>query len=237
MNIKAVGLVCYIEPDGQYNIVAHYEKINYNKLTIGYITPQKLIPEKVLIQTAKKVATYLYENEVYGYITIDFLVQQSSTNSLKITLSGLKCYYDDFIACHELFALFNQMEKENNQENGNEEEKSAVIFPVIENLGFSLKFDYETFFEKCRKRNIYYDINRNTGTIFVPFDKQSNGCLGMIIIDSDLKQIIKYASKTQSYIGELMSFEGVSNDGDQKKNFVTVNMVADRLYSYQKQFS
>jgi hypothetical protein len=73
------------------------------------------------MQTSRRVASYLYENNIYGYVTIDFLVQQSTSSSLKITLSGLKCYYDDFIACNELFMLFN--------ENAEHKSDQGIFFP------------------------------------------------------------------------------------------------------------
>lgn len=84
-NIQSIAAVCFIEPDGTSNVIATYEKIVYEKLTIGYITPQKKIPYKVLLQTSKRVASALYENNVFGYITIDFIVQQSTDRAMKVT--------------------------------------------------------------------------------------------------------------------------------------------------------
>lgn len=229
---KSVGLVFYIDPEGIFDIITHYEKIIMEKLTIGYILPQKQIPLKVLVQTTKKVASYLYENNIYGYITIDFMVLQSNNSTIKISPCGLKCYYDDFIAIYELFSLFNNL-----NETKNDDETSAVIFPIIDNLGFSSKLDYETFFDNCRKQSIYYDVNRNSGTMFIPFDNLAKGVMGLMVIDSNLKQILKYANKTLTYIGNLMTQDELASDEDQKKHFITVNMVSDRLYNYQKQFT
>lgn len=47
VNSKSIGLACFIEPDGEFSIISHYEKVVVDKLTIGYITPQKIIPFKV----------------------------------------------------------------------------------------------------------------------------------------------------------------------------------------------
>lgn len=146
------------------------------------------------------------------------------------------------MACNELFSLFNSNTVEG------KDERTACIFPVIENLGFSSKFFYDDFFENCRKQSIYYDINRNSGTMFILQDRLESGCLGMMIIgifllvlinilDNDFKQIIKYASRTLHYIGNLMSFDGANDGGDLRKHHITVHDIADRLYCYQKQMT
>ena len=231
-NFKSVGLVFYIDPEGIFDIITHYEKIVMNKMTIGYVLPQKLVPLKVLVQTAKKVAVYLYDNNIYGYITIDFMVLQSGSSTIKISPNGLKCYYDDFIAIYEQFSLFSNL---NNSKN--DDEISAIIFPTIDNLGFSSKLNYEQFFDNCRKQSLFYDINNNSGTMFVPYDELGKGVMGLMVIDSDQKQILKYANKALTYINNLMTQDEVECDEDQKKHLVTASMVSDKLYSYQKQFS
>ena len=40
-NSKSIAIVCYIDPAGELSIIADYEKVLLNKITIGYKIPQE----------------------------------------------------------------------------------------------------------------------------------------------------------------------------------------------------
>ena len=93
------------------------------------------------------------------------------------------------------------------QKNEPDSPLNALIVPYIENLGINDNYTFYKFFETCRKHNVQYDFEKKMGTVFSFMDQLSCGSFGIMIIDYDFTQIIKYSSKTLNYIGNLITFD------------------------------
>ena len=179
----------FITPSGECEFVNSYEKILLNKTPMGFFCPQTAISEDALFESIGPVAEELKFHGVFGYITIDFMMivstpgnaprKSSHESSIcksskhKLFFSGIKCYFDDFLAGEALFKTFM----------GNEyKQKSFLFIPYIENISFNKGLTYTRFFNDCKQNGVNYDVTRKVGSVFVPYDLIEKGIMGILLI-------------------------------------------------------
>lgn len=131
--------------------------------------------KRIIKDKCEIIATELINNGVFGYFTIDFLVLigRLEKNEPKIYYSGLKCYYDDFLAGKALYKTFVGEKYK---------ERSFLYFPYLENFSFNKDLTYTKFFAGCKEENIRYDIAKKCGIVFIPYDLIEKGIMGIIVI-------------------------------------------------------
>lgn len=178
----------FINPSGEFKFISSYEKILINKTPMGFFCPQNSISEDFLYDSVIPVAEELKFHGVFGYITIDFMLlvpvgglagQGSNESSMtkknrgKLFFSGIKCYFDDFLAGEALFKTF--MGKDYTK-------KSFLFIPYIENISFNKGLTYTEFFGDCKMNGINYDVTRKVGSVFLPYDLIEKGIMGILLI-------------------------------------------------------
>jgi hypothetical protein len=78
-----------IEPDGTVEFLYSYEKLNYRGFrSIGSISPKEVAKvnsyiNKTDLEQINKLGAYLYERDIIGYITIDYITY---IDGLKVTI-------------------------------------------------------------------------------------------------------------------------------------------------------
>ncbi len=144
-------------------------------LKIGYIWPQTELSMKSLEPITKKLAQKLYDQNLHGYVTILLTVSRVSTKNLKVCIDKVVPYYDEFMAAYEMINLMTPS-------NPADPYKTAVIIPRMNGLSFSPDLTSLKFFERCRERNIQFDLKNKSGTLFLMSDAIDTGNLGFVSI-------------------------------------------------------
>ena len=115
-----------IEPSGKINILPSFEKININYFkNIICTSPQNNLEKNTLIKLAKHLGTFLYHQEIVGYVTIECVTFHDGRNILywctdmKYGLTQIICdiQYGYFLYSQGIIAL--KKMKENNILNDN----------------------------------------------------------------------------------------------------------------------
>ena len=248
-----LGAQYFIKPNGECKFLASYEILTTKLgLTLGYISPQAQLPEKVISSIGLKVCKQLLAEGVIGYVGVQISVRTKGTNTLKMTITSAKPYYSEFLAGFEMFKVLDTFEPSgaassshrsanssqalDQFKDASDKPRKCIILPRINNINTPSDMDYIEFFDECRKQGIYYDVLKKSGTVFMLSDDIEQGSLGMIIIDTSFRQLIKYATKALSYIGALTnnSKSAQRGDSDQRANIVNTQSILDLLYVYQK---
>ena len=93
--------------------------------------------------------------------------------------SGLKCYYEDFLAG---FDIFKALTLGGSKKSEQEEKKCFMYFPYIENVTLEQNMTYANFFENCNENRIDYDVSKKSGILFIPYDELSRNSIGIMIV-------------------------------------------------------
>ena len=208
-------------------------------LKLGYIWPQRDIPIKALEGVSKKLAQKLFDQGVFGYVTVLLTITSSgsSNRNFKVCVDRVIPYYDEFMSEYE---MINSMVQPTAMQ---DMRTTAVIIPRIQNLKFSSDTNYLKFFERCRERNIQFDLKTKTGILFKLYGEIERGCLGMMSIgrivvlttESDKEQAVKSASRALSNIATLFAPDHKDDSDYVKCDIITYSMMVEFLYGMQKQ--
>lgn len=247
-----IGAQYHIEPDGRFKYMTSFEVLqnSYGKV-LGYVCPQAHIPENVVMAIGKKVCRKIFEEGILGYVSIYIAIRIKALNTLKMTVKSIEPYYNEFLGAYGMFSALNSYddveELEESQsfidsehqdamkiKSSEKNQRKFIVFPRIDGIRFPERLNYIQFFDDCRKQGIYYDILKKSGTVFLLSDEIQKGSLGLMIIDSSFRQVIKYASKAVTYIGNLKDSKEGRGDGDRRANIIECQNILDLLYRYQK---
>ena len=239
-NISTIGLVCFISPSGKFytdkgtlKYLTSYELIQTDKFfKVGYIWPQRELPLKSLESLYTKLAQKVFDQGIFGYITILLTICSSGPKNYKVCIDRILPYYDEFLNTFEMLNLMVQP---------NERPRcTAVIIPRIQNLCFDRHMTYQKFFDRCRERNLQFDVKDKTGTIFLLSDNIERRSVGLINVGSisahlelDRERAIKYANQTLNNIASLFDPE-VTEDKNQKNDVVSYSLAVESLFSIAK---
>lgn len=172
---KSIAVTVFISPSGDFQYLTSYEQVLTEKGFLGgYIWPQRDIPVKALQSLSKKIGEKMFEQGVYGYITIVLSVQVGVNRNYKVCVDSVIPYYDEFLAHYETIKLMASVDEE--------QKLAAVIIPRIEDLDFSKEINYFQFFQRSRQKGILYDMKEKTGVIFSMTDSLNEGIMGFIAI-------------------------------------------------------
>ena len=194
---------------------------------MGYLCPQQIIEEQLLIEASAPVMEDLVEHGVFGYVTIDFMIFKNSKNPARgICFSGIKCYYDDFLSGYTLFkAMIQETYKM----------KYYLHIPNIEDLSQDKdRIDtLTTFFEDCKYNGVNYDVEKLSGSVFLPYNSIDTSIMGVLIIEDDYTTVLRTAHRTLRHLTGLESYD-FSVESDARQNLVNLEKCLDHLRSMQK---
>lgn len=224
---KSIAAVFYISPSCNFEFQTSYEKILQERTSMGYLCPQQIIEEELLIEQSLPVIEDLINHGVYGYITIDFLIFKAKKNpAQRVCFSGIKCYFDEFLAGYTQFKVIIQ---------DSSKMKYFLHIPCIENLSLNRDVidSYTTFFESCKVNGINYDVAKKIGSVFLPYNLIETSIIGVQIVDDDYTSVIKTAMRTLTHVGSLMTFD-FSTESDARLNLISLEKCLDKLGKLQK---
>lgn len=99
-------------------------------------------------------------------------VCSSGPKNYKVCIDRILPYYDEFMNIFEMLNLMVQ--------SVDRPKCTALIIPRIQNLCFDKRMTYQRFFDRCRERNLQFDVKDKTGTMFLLSDNIDKRTLGFI---------------------------------------------------------
>lgn len=172
--VKTIGVLCFISPTGSFKVLTSYEVIQTDRfLRLGYLWPQRDIALSAIDALNKKLAQKLFDQGVFGYLTLLLTVSTTQAKQYKLCVDRIIPYYDEFAAAFETLNLMLQPDKPGSK-------ACAVIIPKIQGMPFAQNSSYFKFFEKCRERSVQFDLKTREGTIFMLYDALHQGLFGLI---------------------------------------------------------
>lgn len=192
---------------------------------IGYVWPQRELPLKSVEGLYKKLAQKLLDQGVFGYVTVLLTVCSANNKNFKVCVDRVLPYYDEFLNVFELLNLMVQPSVNPHA--------TAVVVPRIQNLCFHRSLTYLRFFDKCRERNIQFDVREKTGTMFLLADAIERRSLGFVNVEHDKESAIKYANQTLNNVASLFDSD-MAEDAAVKNDLVTYSMVVECLFGMLK---
>ena len=226
--VKSIGVLTFISPTGTFKILTSYELIQTERFfKMGYIWPQRDLPAHSIDSLNQKLAQKLFDQGVYGYVTIMFTVSTAKTKHLKVCIDRIIPFYDEFASIFEMLNLMTYQEKMGKG-------AVAVIIPKVQGLSFSKNISYLNFFERCRERNIQFDLKTKRGTVFLLSDALQRGSFGLISFEQDRQAALKSVNRSMSNIASLFENEVQHEEYELSDDMVSFNMVIEQLYSMQK---
>lgn len=231
--LKTIGVLCFISPAGSFKVLTSYEVLQTDRfLRLGYLWPQRDVALAALEALNKKLAQKLFDQGVFGYVTLLLTVSAAPNKQFKLCVDRVLPYYDEFAAAFETLSLMLPPDKPGSK-------ACAVVLPRIQAMPFAPSASYFRFFEKCRERNVHFDLKTREGTIFMLYDALPKGLFGLISAGSfssaerDRETALKCASRALTSVAGL--FEGEKKeDADVQDDAVTFSMVMEQLFNMQK---
>lgn len=162
---------------------------------------------------------------MYGYSTVLLTVCSVNNKNFKVCVDRVLPFYDEFMNIFEMINLMVQP--------ASNPQATAVIIPRIQNLCFPKSLTYLRFFDKCREKNIQFDVREKTGTMFLLSDDIERRCLGFVNVEADKESAIKYANQTLNNIASLFDSD-VQEDNSMKNDVVTYSMAVESLFGLLK---
>eukprot|EP00340_Litonotus_pictus_P012515 CAMPEP_0170539182 /NCGR_PEP_ID=MMETSP0209-20121228/103769_1 /TAXON_ID=665100 ORGANISM="Litonotus pictus, Strain P1" /NCGR_SAMPLE_ID=MMETSP0209 /ASSEMBLY_ACC=CAM_ASM_000301 /LENGTH=383 /DNA_ID=CAMNT_0010841043 /DNA_START=304 /DNA_END=1456 /DNA_ORIENTATION=- len=81
--IGSPAISFFIEPDGNINQYISYDKVSANYFnTIAAISPQNSIPNLNIKLMVDKIGNYLYQQDIIGYVTVEFIAFNDGKKTL-----------------------------------------------------------------------------------------------------------------------------------------------------------
>ena len=197
----------FLQPDGNVEIYNYYDKINSNLfINLGAILPSKILylNNKELINNINddisKICSYLYERDVFGYMTLQILILPDENEFHKYIYTaidikfGLDDIFSSFNFCNTIYHLSSNSLLSNNKDE--DVESDISIYNNYNNFHcFSLPYIFHPNFKHLmisdlvnsfRDSSIIYSQDIKTGVLFNLCDVLEAGCFGICgIINND----------------------------------------------------
>ena len=199
----------FIEPNGNIEILLSYDKINlFSFRNIGAISPEKSMKninkynidnennnEFNINLICEKIGKYLYDHNIIGYVTIDFIVFKNIKNENEINYwaidikFGLNDLLSSIKFCYFLYS--HSMDKFEPQDLKNIESGYDIdneIINIHKCIVFTFPFLYhpnisdiqmKNLVNEFRKDNLIFDLEKKNGTIFNFSDILKCGNMGI----------------------------------------------------------
>lgn len=121
-------------------------------------------------ELVSKVATGLFNKQVFGYVTLDFISFKDpfgTDGSPLFWANGISTYYTNF---NSVSALINAS-LSTNLRGGIEDDqaRSVVCFPFISQPSLPSS-NFKSFFHLSRLGNLFYDVQNKKGVMFLVAD-------------------------------------------------------------------
>lgn len=228
--IKTIGVVCWISPQGGFRLITSYEYLQTDRFyRLGYLWPQREVSteEGSMLETlTRSIAQCLFtKKKVYGFVTLLFTAAAPpGARKLRFCLDRIVPYFDEFMAAFEMITLMAQ------PENLHIPSKSVVFIPRIQALRFPAELNYLQFFERCRERNVFFDLKARTGTMFTLCQPLAKGSLGLVVVDSGEREaVLKSTSKALVGLSTLIDHES-PDLSDDRNDCLTHQTLMEAMY-------
>jgi hypothetical protein len=199
----------FIEPNGNIEILLSYDKINlFSFRNIGAISPEKSMKninkynidnennnEFNINLICEKIGKYLYDHNIIGYVTIDFIVFKNIKNENEINYwaidikFGLNDLLSSIKFCYFLYS--HSMDKFEPQDLKNIESGYDIdneIINIHQCMVFTFPFLYhpnisdiqmKNLVQEYRRDNLIFDLEKKNGIIFNFSDILKCGNMGL----------------------------------------------------------
>jgi len=149
------------------------------------------------------LAKSLYERDIYGFISIDFIAFpdpfKNNDNPL-FWANGITSYYSNFnTICSLTQAASGSFEslEDRNPDYNKRRVTTAIPFIFQKTLP---TIHFRSFFHLARLDNMFYDISTRRGIIFLIADSLQAGAIGLVCIDYDLTRSYQKLMKSLDFL-------------------------------------
>ncbi|MCQ2817558.1 MAG: hypothetical protein MJ252_09870 [archaeon] len=205
-----------IEPDGKIEFLPTYDKSNlfYFKC-IGATSPSKLFLGKQNVElqnkiksAAEKLAKYLYEKDIIGYVTLELILTRSDVgyNTILFNAIDIKFGLTDISSsinfCLTLYNSSIEMLADRENLDGSLSINNNSMELITKNLCKCQMFTFPFFthdrikklkmfdlVKSFRNENLIYDIEKKKGVLFNFSDVLQCGCMGLCGIFNEDKDV------------------------------------------------
>lgn len=251
----ALSINFLIEPTGEHTILSCHQKVTHNTRTIGCICPAQAagISFEHIVKSMKRVLWD--EEQMYGYFTIDVLLQKAGTEDQMLAFIGMDCYLNTLAAAvtfaevitHSKYdveanalavlkktkeADFAKYETGSNYSMVSAPPPAAgespvlVYFPLVSHEALKSS-NLKSFFSACRFGNVSFDTAKREGAVFQFMDGLASGVLGLAVVAPGLGNALKYAAAALEFLAR--EFGGLLEAAEQGKDRVDLAVVKSKV--------
>lgn len=205
-NHNKLTLVFFVDPFGEFKIIASYETHIIDHIPTIRSFPQTSLPNMNLELLAGKLANTLFLKEIYGYISVDFFVMEGKNYFETIFLAyKIDFFINNFISDFTIFEClmldgefdsFNKkylLEKDQTFSSDFFNKRKERVFAYVEDVIFENLRNVEIrfFFEFCKENSLCFDYEKREGLVFLLENDFSRGKFNFLIIGERKETIFK----------------------------------------------
>mmetsp|Transcript_6264 Transcript_6264/g.23539 ORF Transcript_6264/g.23539 Transcript_6264/m.23539 type:complete len:1062 (-) Transcript_6264:5083-8268(-) len=223
---EILGYPCvnmFIEPNGEIHVESIQEQlISPEYMAIGAAFPQVTVPSKALHDASRVIAQVLYEKEILGYVSVEFVAWITEDRALKIWAIDLKLRRTESALMHRVFECVTHGETV--QEESNDAPPvgtytshahlhhglSYIYSGIMRHAEFAM-WRHEDFFGACRQKDFTYDAQNYRGVVFHLLENLIEGAFGILCIGHSASDAMDLFDKTIVFI---------SNQIENRKSFL-----------------
>ena len=187
------SLPILIEPSGKIKVLPTYDKINVEFFkNIGCISPQKSLLDVDMNAIGEKIGTFLYGQNIIGYVTIEFITFHDGKKILYWGIDlkyGLTDHITSLQYCYFLYIQSVLHKDSESTESENNDEYDLDYGRIISNaLAFSIPYISNSsicelllkdFLSGYRFESLVFDLTKKEGVIFNLPDTLQCGVFGL----------------------------------------------------------
>lgn len=226
---KTIGMVGFIDPNGKSGIITSYEVFQTERFfKLGYIWPQTDLPRKSIQGLIFKLYEKLYDQGLFGYVTILLNVTIFKNREYKVCIDRIIPYYDEFLSVYE--SLKFMLPENYPQTSLKKPTFQAICFPRVSALPVPPDTSVFQFFQTMNQSNLIFSQNPPRGPIFSGLASFPN-CLGLVCLGSSLREVAREASRTCSAL--RVGLEGRRSNTD-REDGLSFMALLESVYSLEQ---
>eukprot|EP01135_Chromosphaera_perkinsii_P006589 Nk52_evm14s553 gene=Nk52_evmTU14s553 len=253
-NSTCCSIDMLIEPSRSFKLICATDQILKEKLVPwGSSFPQSSLPIETIHEIVNSVGQSCYSRGIFGYVSVDVVTFiDSQTDEQTYWAVDFKIGYSDNISNLNLLSfitngsydtasgyfLANRKFNKSGKADDPSESDNLIRYAVFSSrlLHSNLKImHYSVFFNMCRAANIVFDIKGGNGTLVTLLDSFTQGMLGMVTVEKNLKGALARMLDNMSELHGNLSSPAMQGEHNFKpviqelKNILTATKANEQL--------
>lgn len=217
-SVTSVTIDLLLEPNNTHSILSTWDQIHSGPYQVwGGSMPQSSIEPNMLQDIINGLSDAASARGIVGHISVDLVTFIHPLNMTQVVWAvDLDFGPSDYVSMYSLISKLGDIHTDNTTGRlitSQNEERYAIVSTQLKHTNLSM-VQYDVFFRMCKAHLIGYDQKNYTGIVFTLVESCQRQYLGMICIQSSLREALSSSSYALSAIHQeitTINMQGLSN--------------------------